>query len=168
MINVSAVRGIFPLQYIFTSAWWKRTKPFLESESSKIVFSLQLLNWIFSCSSYICLKHVDGESILYINYMVPIWAPTNESAQPFFLSFDRYIYLLIVQIDQYAGTLDIFLDTSKANDWVFAWYHNYSLLRCESSVYMVITGNYNNNLLNIGFTSFGYVLNQACCGSTKS
>ena len=87
---------------------------------------------------------MDGESILYINYMVPIWAPTNESAQPFFLSFDRYIYLLIVQIDQYAGTLDIFLDTSKANDWAF---------------FLVPQLYYNNNLLNIGCTSFGYVLN---------
>ena len=80
---------------------------------------------------------MDGESILYINYGIHLGANQRVSTAFFFLSFDRYIYLLIVQIDQYAGTLDVFLDTSKVNDWVFAWYHNYSLLRCESSVCMV-------------------------------
>ena len=38
----------------------------------------------------------------------------STASLPFFLSFDRY--LLIVQIEKYGGTLDLFLDTSKAND----------------------------------------------------
>ena len=145
MINVSAVRGIFPLQYIFTSAWWKRTKPFLESESSKIVFSLQLLNWIFSCSSYICLKHVDGESILYINYMVPIWAPTNESAQPFFFKF-RPLYIPVNS-------------TNRPICWNLRYFLRHKQGQRLGVFFLVPQLYYNNNLLNIGCTSFGYVLN---------
>ena len=38
----------------------------------------------------------------------------STASLPFFFSFDRY--LLIVQIEKYGGTLDLFLDTSKAND----------------------------------------------------
>ena len=156
MINVSAVRGIFPLQYIFTSAWWKRTKPFLESESSKIVFSLQLLNWIFSCSSYICLKHVDGESILYINYGIHLGANQRVSTA-FFFKF-RPLYIPVNSTNRpICWNLRCFLRHKQGQR--LGVFLGTTIIPCLDvrvlyiySTY--ITRNYNNDLLNIGFTSF--------------